>query len=255
MREIQNIEVIAALRDNYGIDLPYEAILERSYRRFLKSGDVVLDIGAHTGLHAANFLECVGDDGAVLAFEPLPEVHHMLLRKLGNRPNLRIFELALSSAPAARAEFVRAEGSLSESGLKRREYNDPQSVIPSTTHVEVSTIDEIVRKFGLSTVSYIKMDIEGAELDAIAGGSKTIQRFRPIISLEYGPQAYGAYGYHDDSLFDVAAQLDYRVFDPFMQDIGDPNVWSFAKNRYCWDYFIVPLERVSEARGWSALPA
>ncbi len=255
MRVIENIEVIAAVRANYGVDLGYEAVLERSYRRFLKSGDVVLDIGAHTGTHTVNFLECVGDAGSVIAFEPLPDVHRLLLRNLGNRPNLTTFELALSSAPAQQAEFVRAEGSLSESGLKRREYNDPENVTPTTAHVEVSTIDEIVNQLELGSVNYIKMDIEGGELDAVAGGSRTIRRFRPIISLEYGSQAYGAYGYTDDSLFEVAEQLGYRIFDPFMQDIGDRTVWNFAKNRYCWDYFIVPLERADEARGWTALPA
>jgi FkbM family methyltransferase len=255
VRAIENIEVIRALREDYGVDLGYEAILERSYRRFLNSGDVVLDIGAHTGIHTVKFLECVGDAGLVVAFEPLPDVHRFLLRSLGTRPNLMIFELALSSAPAARAEFVRAEGSLSESGLKRREYNEPENVRPTTTHVEISTIDEIVDRLELRSVNYIKMDIEGGELDAVAGGRQTIRRFRPIISLEYGPQAYGAYGYTEDSLFEVAEQLGYRIFDPFMQDIGDRAVWNFAKNRYCWDYFIVPLERADEARGWNALPA
>jgi FkbM family methyltransferase len=255
VRVIQNIEMIAALRSSYAVEIPYEAILERSYRSFLKRGDVVLDVGAHTGTHAVNFLDCVGPDGTVLAFEPLPDVHAMLLRNLGDRPNLKTFELALSSAPAQSATFVRAEGSLSESGLKQRQYNSPQDVAPSQISVKVSTIDTVVSALGLNALHYIKMDIEGGELDAVAGGRGTIQKFRPIISLEYGVQAYGAYGYTEDSLFDVATQLGYRIFDPFMQDIGSRDVWDFAKSRYCWDYFIVPEERAAEARGWNALPS
>lgn len=254
MRIIHNIETVAALRSTYGIDLPYEAILERSYRCFLKRGDVVLDIGAHTGTHTANFLECVGDEGSVLAFEPLPDVFATLLRNLGHRHNLKTFELALSARPAEHVQFVRAEGSLSESGLRQRHYNNPESVVPEIINVSVSTIDMIVEKMNLSSIDYIKMDIEGGELDAISGARESIQRFRPIISLEYGPQAYGAYGYKQDDLFNVSTQLGYRIFDPFMQDIGDRDVWNFAKNRYCWDYFIIPLERAPEARSWNGLP-
>jgi FkbM family methyltransferase len=254
-RTIQNIETIAALRNEYGIDIPYEAVLERSYRRFLKRGDVVMDVGAHTGTHAVNFLNAVGPEGNVLAFEPLPDVHLELRRGLAaSHPNLRTFELALSSAPSNTASFVRAEGSLSESGLKQREYNDPKSVSPSDISVKVETIDRVVSQVGLSKLAYIKMDIEGGELDAIAGGTKTIERFRPIISVEYGGQAYGAYGHVEDSLFEVASKLRYRVFDPFMQDIGAKEVWDKAKSRYCWDYFLVPLERMDEARTWCPLP-
>ncbi len=53
--------------------------------------------------------------------------------------------------------------------------------------VELTTIDEMVRELGLERVDYIKMDIEGAEREALAGAAGTIRRFKPrlTISLEH----------------------------------------------------------------------
>jgi FkbM family methyltransferase len=255
VRIIQNIEVIVALREEYGLEIPYEGVLERSYRQFLRHGDTVMDVGAHIGTHAVNFLDLVGPKGAVLAFEPLPDIYSELRRRLAaSHPNLRTFEMALSCSASDKANFVRANGSLSESGLRQREYNDPRSVSPSGIKVRVETIDRIAAKIGLTKLAYIKMDIEGGELDAMAGGRETIRRLRPIISVEYGGQAYSVYGHAEDSLFEVASDLGYRIFDPFMQDIGARNVWDQAKSRYCWDYFLVPVERAQEARSWCRLP-
>jgi FkbM family methyltransferase len=254
-RTRQNIDVIKALRNIYKTEMAYEDILETSYRQFIRPGDTVMDVGAHTGTHAAQFLTLVGPTGVVLAFEPLPDVMAKLRQRLADRhPNLRTFEVALSSQPQERAGFVRAEGTLAESGLRQREYNNPNLVSPSHIDVQVDTIDNIARTVGLSALAYIKMDIEGGELDAIAGGRQTIDRFRPVISVEYGGQSFSVYGHTEDSLFETAAGLGYHIFDPFMQDIGSREMWDYAKAQYCWDYFLIPQERVSEAWTWCKLP-
>jgi len=49
----------------------YEPILEHIYSKFIKTGDVVIDIGAHSGRHLGPLLRLVGDKGKCVAFEPL----------------------------------------------------------------------------------------------------------------------------------------------------------------------------------------
>jgi hypothetical protein len=53
----------------------------------------------------------------------------------------------------------------------------------ASVRVPLTTIDNIVAELKLARVDFIKMDIEGAEKQAISGGKNTIQRFRPRMSL------------------------------------------------------------------------
>ena len=53
-----------------------------------------------------------------------------------------------------------------------------------TFQVEATTLDELVQRFGLSRVDYIKMDIEGAERFALEGAQETLRNFRPTLMLD-----------------------------------------------------------------------
>lgn len=237
------IDQIATLIHEYKAKVDYEYVLEVSYRRFLRAGDRVIDVGANVGDHTERFLDIVGPTGRVIAFEPLPDIHAKLVARFaGRQPAPECHQLALSSAPSEQASYVRAEGSLAESGLRQRIYNDPDHVTPVAIKVRVETLDRLAPTLALDSLRYIKMDIEGGELDALAGGRALIERLRPFISVEYGGQAYGAYGHVEDSLFTWAEGAGYLIFDPFLNFIGSRELWDLAKARYCWDYFLVPNE-------------
>jgi Methyltransferase FkbM domain len=52
-----------------------------------------------------------------------------------------------------------------------------------TATAETLSIDDLVRRQGLSRVDFIKMDIEGAELSALQGAAETLRAFRPKLAL------------------------------------------------------------------------
>jgi hypothetical protein len=54
---------------------------------------------------------------------------------------------------------------------------------PKATYVPVTTIDKLVAQLGLPRVDFIKMDIEGSELQALAGAPQTIARFIPKLAI------------------------------------------------------------------------
>jgi hypothetical protein len=54
---------------------------------------------------------------------------------------------------------------------------------PQATLVPVTTIDSLVPALGLSRVDFIKMDIEGSELQALSGASQTLARFTPKLAI------------------------------------------------------------------------
>lgn len=98
----------------------YEAILEKSYRRLIKKGDTVIDIGAHGGRHTAPFAELVGEKGRVVAFEPLPEKAAILRSRFSQLGQVSVREVALGDK-SGQFEYNRVENAPEESGLKQRE--------------------------------------------------------------------------------------------------------------------------------------
>ena len=93
----EQIEFLRKLRDGFELEMNYERILLGHYCRFLRSGLTVYDVGANEGVHTNMFLECVGSDGAVVAFEPIPQMADILQSRFGEMKNFELHQVALSN--------------------------------------------------------------------------------------------------------------------------------------------------------------
>lgn len=241
MTIFEQVDFLIGLRDRFRISLDYEHILQRHYTRFLKAGDVVFDIGGNEGVHAGKFAEIVGPSGRVLIFEPIAHLARQLQsRHAPNRRFVEIYEVALSNF-RGRSEFVLAGGVLSESGLKQRQYSNPALVEPMLIQVDVACLDDFTSRFG--RLDYMKLDIEGGELDCLAGGEDALHRLRPVLSVEYGAESYRAYGHERADLWQVCDRHGYCLFDILGNPIPDASTWDRVCDRVYWDYLCVPIEK------------
>jgi FkbM family methyltransferase len=143
----------------------------------VRPGDIVLDCGAHIGLYARKALA----DGAkmVVAIEPSPENIECLRRNLSKDINAgrvivypkgvwnREEEVSFKKETASGANHIMQE---SEGG-------------DQIIHIPVTTIDKIVSELKLEKVDFIKMDIEGAEQNALTGAQQTIVKYHPRMAI------------------------------------------------------------------------
>lgn len=217
----------------------YEALLEHRYTDWLSQGDTVIDIGAHKGRHLNKFIEIVGSSGTVIAFEPLPFAYEEILGKYKNS-NVSINNIALSDSCGV-VEFVYNEGAPEESGLKERIYNTPETAKLCKIQCKVETLDSYTHS--LSKIDFIKIDTEGGEIGCLRGALKTLEKFRPLVSVEYGFPAYSVYNYTKDTLFDFAQENDYILYDLYLNRLSDRAQWKFACDSVYWDYFLIPKEK------------
>lgn len=143
-----------------------------------KEGDIVLDCGACWGDTALFFANKVGTSGKVYSIEFIPS-------------NLEILRTNLSLNPALEKNIIIIKHPLHSEPDIDLYYmdNGPASVVKgepfagNNGRVRTITIDKIVKTNGISKVDFIKMDIEGAELDALKGAIETIKTFKPILSI------------------------------------------------------------------------
>jgi FkbM family methyltransferase len=171
----------------------------------IEEGDVVIDGGAAWGETALMFSAKTGPAGRVVAVECVPEV-------------LSVFyeNMALNPSDGERIDLVnQALWDVCDETVIFEEDGPASKVLgvagranTGTTHTTV-TIDELVRRFELPKVDFIKMDIEGSELAALVGASDTLRRFRPklAVSAYHKPEDL-----HVLPLYLSGLGLGYRLF-------------------------------------------
>lgn len=144
----------------------------------VKDGDSVLDIGANFGAYTKLFSNLVGEKGQVLSFEPIPEVNEYLKANLrsGNIHNVLAHNFALSNS-SGKANFSIPKFDHSGNNFYEGHITEGEGDIT----VEVQRLDDlgIARK-----ISFVKCDVEGAELLVLKGGVEFIAKHRPIFMLE-----------------------------------------------------------------------
>ncbi len=144
----------------------------------VRQGDIVLDCGAHYGVYTRRALKA----GArlVVAIEPEPDNVECLRRNFeaeiaqgrvvvcakGVWDRDELLPLYVDPGNTAAHSFVAGRGS---AGVLRS--------------LPLTTIDKMVSELGLPRVDYIKVDIEGAERRALAGGKDTLTRFQPRLAV------------------------------------------------------------------------
>jgi FkbM family methyltransferase len=224
----------------------YEKMLEMIYKHILKSGDIVIDIGAHIGRHTIPLADAVLPSGKVFCFEPLPEQYQILLDRIHNYSvahspdsvGIFPFNCALGEIDG-KVNFIVAENYPEFSGLKKRHYH-LQDVVTKNIEVQIHRLDTIKEKFG--KVSYIKVDAEGGELQILRGARLLISESRPIISFELGDSSLVNYEYTCDDYYSFFEDLNYRVYSIFGIHMTRDEFLKATKEQFLWDYIAIPAE-------------
>lgn len=144
----------------------------------VQPGDVVLDCGANVGDFAGYALRA----GAlrVVAIEPSREAVECLRRNFGSDPRVTVYPRGVWHE-ATTLRFWTYENSALDSAVMDKRTESHAS--PKQVSIDVTTIDRIVDELQLPRVDFVKMDIEGAERQALKGAARTISRFRPRMAI------------------------------------------------------------------------
>ena len=141
---------------------PINALMGYQQHYIPKKGDVIIDVGAYNGDYAIYASNLIGDEGKILCFEP-DEANFKLLRKnvkLNKLKNVILIKKGLWNKTTQL--IFKTHGPDSKIGKFDKEENLVQKV-------DVVKLDEFLQKIGINRVDFIKMDIEGAEIEAVEG--------------------------------------------------------------------------------------
>ena len=203
-------------------------------RRFVSSDANCVDIGCHYGSILSSFCRLAPRGGHV-AFEAIPRKVQFLRRKF---PDVDVREMALSDHSGS-TEFYINRDATGFSGLARHGEGQFEKI-----RVACALLDDVLprdRRF-----SFVKIDVEGAELFVLRGATQFMARDRPVILFECSPSGPPALGYQPGDVYDFMMDCGYAVF--FLSDAlrGGPQVSRTT--------FEAALVYPFKAFNWVALP-
>lgn len=174
--------------------------------QFVPEGAVAVDVGAHYGDYALVLATLVGRAGSVLALEPSRSARRVLADNVHLNDAAQILiEPFAAGAVSETAELHHhpdpSRASLGEMG--------PAGT--GSEPVEVRTLDEILDRHGIVRLDFVKIDVEGAELDVLVGARRSIERFRPVIMFEYQELAAERLGHDPLDAWRYLESLGYSI--------------------------------------------
>jgi FkbM family methyltransferase len=176
--------------------------------RFLKPNMIFVDVGANQGeytLFAAKRLR----SGKVLAFEPLPSISQRLKKNivLNNLVNVDVFELGLAEEDRELPIYEIEDIHEGLATLYPEEQQKKQAFL-----IKLVTLDETCETKGINRIDFIKLDIEGGELNALRGATSILKRDRPALMIEINERTYNNAGYTISEVKSLLDDLKYRPY-------------------------------------------
>ncbi len=175
----------------------------------MKEGGIVIDGGAFIGSFAIFAAKKVGPRGRVFAFEPEPQNAEALRRNVeaNGLANVKIVQAGLWKGEA-RLSFSSGGGASAISF-------SPSQQSGSTSTISTTSIDIFAKKHNLQRIDFVKMDIEGAEMEAIEGMAGAIRSWHPDLAIACYHERKGKTT--GELLMPILKRLDYEV------EIGNPS--------------------------------
>jgi FkbM family methyltransferase len=174
---------------------------EDFYKRYLRQGDTVIDVGANIGYFSLLCSVLVGEEGKVYSFEPHPLIYKYLVANvsLNDATNITTFNFSIGNETT-------------EINLIQETHKDDHSYVSkniSDMKVKMKRLDDM--EINTDTVSLLKIDVEGFEKFVIEGATDILAKTQCVF-FEASNLLFKRYGY---DVFDLCCVLKDMRFDVY----------------------------------------
>lgn len=199
-------------------NLPANDLMLERLLLIIKPGQNFMDIGAYVGTYSIAIGKLHNGKVNVIGFEPSPDSAALFRKHLKYnlvQDNVRLEEKACSDTVGharfvlrkkASCDIISSENRLE---LKRQGLEDAEDMI---IDVNTITVDDYIEKEGFIP-DYVKIDVEGAELQVLRGAKNLLKNNKPVIFCELHRCNWDKFGSIEPDLFELLKEVKYTVRD------------------------------------------
>ena len=191
----------------------FEPEIIETAKKFIKKGTTVLDLGANFGQMSIEFSKLVGNNGKVYSFEAQNFVFNFTKKNLeaNNCDNVTLFENAVYNKEGETLYFPQHDFSTT-SAFKGAPFSGLALISDSKNGVPVKTIT--IDSLKIETpISFIKVDVQGADLFAMEGAKETILKHKPVIIFEFEQPVQKEFKTNFNDYAEFVRSIDYKFGD------------------------------------------
>ncbi|HZH97517.1 MAG TPA: FkbM family methyltransferase [Fimbriimonadaceae bacterium] len=150
---------------------------EEFFRSLVKPGDLVFDVGAHTGEKAELFLRA---GAKVVCFEPQADLASTMRQKFEGRKDVVVLEKGLSAEEGTIKFYLCPEDpTIATASSEWKEGTFSDKAYSGEVEISVTTLEAMIREHGVP--DFVKIDVEGFEIEVLRG----LHRPLPLLSIEW----------------------------------------------------------------------
>lgn len=178
--------------------------------KILSNPHVIIDIGANYGPYSF-FLSKLYPQSKIFAFEPVTSSYNILnriIRKF-NLKNVISIKKGLGVKEETKEIVMPLQYTIlayvSDKDMSRKKEDQ-------TEEIEITTLDNFVRRNKIKTIDFIKCDVEGFELNVFKGSKNTLKKQKPIVLVEIEERHTKKYGIKPNEIIDFFRKLRYNCY-------------------------------------------
>lgn len=213
-----------------------------AFSQKLSEKDVVIDIGANIGSVSLNLAKKV-TSGHIYAVEPSQYAYQRLYNNLSLNKNFENtvtpIQAFITSADVAPKE-VYASWNMAST---KENHEKHMGILTETTGSSFISLDDLIDKLNLSTVNWIKIDVDGYEESVLNGAVRTFTQLQPNLFIELSEyplleqnssvekilNLLISYGYHFYSVSNVYLGQDVQKIKQLIPNLGAVNVFAYVE--------------------------
>ncbi|MDI1345184.1 MAG: FkbM family methyltransferase [Pseudolabrys sp.] len=182
------------------------------YRKQIRPGDTVLDIGANIGAHTLPMADAVGPSGRIIAVEPTEYAFAKLTANLGLNVGIinRVTPIQAFLTDGSEKELpasIYSSWPLEEDEDLHAQHHGRMQ---TTAGAKATTVNDLLAQQDVTAVNLVKLDVDGFEGQVLGGASLLFSKFRPVFVMELAPYHLAEHGTSLSKLLDIFKKADYE---------------------------------------------
>ena len=179
----------------------------------------IIDIGANIGSVSLK-LATIFENSKIFAIEPTNYAYNKLFNnlKLNKELENRVFLRQLFITNSKKPNKVWSSWNFDNSDKKHQKHLGTLKEIRQNAYLK---LDQFIKNENLNSVDFIKLDVDGYELDVLTSGENFLRKNKPIIFIEIAPYLYPEFGYSCEELIKFIQKLNYSFLDENVKEVSN----------------------------------